>query len=243
MMNRIIKPHHFNLGMMPLITFMFFILLGSAMPVFGQSTGAFAGAIVELAPPRNADGSFRSIKSILDGAAAGGSFYIEGNVFVNRTVQNCALPAGAESLVDVAFINKTVVFNTAGRRVGIYKIWGMMRNPTNGTAAGSGQTGDNISGSNVASVNMSLDLENYNGTIQLQGTLGKVFGVIESAGHPLTDVLAITGGTGTFRAASGDAVLVPLTDPSNIPCSALGAFQLSLREAPKLPRFTNLIPF
>jgi len=226
-----------------LVIFSFLALLCSASPILAQSTGAFSGLIVELTPPRNTDGSFKTISSILAGTPAGGTFYLEGNVFMNRTVQNCALPVGAENLVNASFVNKTVIFDGPGRRVGIFKMWGVLRNPANaGTTSGSGQSGDNLSGSSVASVNISIDLESYNATLQLQGTLGKVFGAIESAGHPLTDVLAITGGTGTLRSASGDADLTPLVDASGIPCTSMGGFQLSLREGTRLPRFGNVLP-
>jgi hypothetical protein len=212
----------------------FLILLGSASPSMAQSNGGFGGLLVELTPPRNGDGSFRTVSSILAGTPAGGTFYIEGNVFLNRTVQNCVLPEGAETRFS---------FSPSGRRVGIYRIWGVVRNPANaGTTSGAGQSGDNLTGSTVASANMSIDLEGYNATLQLQGTLGKVFGAIESSGHPLTDVLAITGGTGTLRSASGDALLTPLTDANGAACTSLGGFQLSLREGPKPPRFGNLIP-
>jgi hypothetical protein len=78
-----------------------------------QSVGAFKGAKLELAPPRNSDGSFKSIKAIMDAAGAGGSFYIEGNVFVLGTISDCTLPSGAESLVNASFdpIAKRQIYN------------------------------------------------------------------------------------------------------------------------------------
>jgi hypothetical protein len=102
-----------------------------------------------------------------------------------------------------------------------------------------------ISGGRFAVVNMSIDLEGFNGTLQLQGTLGRVFGLIESAGPSFpgipTDILAITGGTGSFRSASGDATITPLIDSNRNNCLN-GAFQVALKEAPKPPRFGNVIP-
>jgi hypothetical protein len=233
------------LGLAPVVVFSFLALLCCASPTQAQSGGAFSSAILELTPPRNADGSFKTINSILAGKSAGATFYLEGNVFMNRTVRSdCTLPAGAEDLVNASFVNKMIIFDGPGRRVGIYRMWGVLRDPANaGTTSAGGQSGDNLSGSLVASVNMSIDLESYNATIQLQGTLGKVFGAIESAGHPLTDVLAITGGTGTLRSASGDAVLTPLVDANRVVCSSLGGFQIALQENSRLPRFGNVLPF
>ncbi len=234
------------------LIFSFLALLSYASPALAQSTGGFAGAILELTPPKDlANGSFKSIKDIIEaagGASKDGTFYLEGNVFLNKTVKNCAPPSqDEEMLVNAEFdpVNKVVIFNGPGRRVGVYRMWGVLRTAANaGTTSGSGQSsGDNLTGSTIASVSMSIDLESYNGTIQLQGTIGKVFGAIESAGHPLTDVLAVTGGTGTFRSASGDADLTPMTDAGGIACTSVRGFQVALREAPKPPRFGNIFPF
>ncbi len=195
-----------------------------------QSGGAFGGAIIELVPSSGA-----TVQQAI--ANASSTFYISGIVVQGRTIQNCAVPAGADGFVN---------FSTAGRRVGTWRMWGQKANndPTP-NAAGLTPT-DNLSGNQTAVVNMSISLDSFNGTIELQGTLGRVFGAIESAGHPLTDVLAITGGTGTFRSASGDAILTPLTNiigdntsSSGTPC-AQGFFRISLHESPRGPRFGNI---
>lgn len=205
-----------------------------------QSTGGFGGAVVELVPVGP-----QTISQMLASTTAGGAFYMEGNAFLNRTVSKCQVPAGATDLV-----NFSEDPDKPGKRVGVWRMWGVVRKDpaasadTNSTGPGSaGQTANNISGGTVAVVNMSIDLESFNGTIQLQGTLGRVFGALESAGHPLTDILAVTGGTGTLRSASGDAQITPLTDASGTACSTLGAFQVALQESPKLPRFGNVLQF
>lgn len=278
--SRIKGKRLFGLGMALTLLVTAGIWQASVQTGQAQSVGAFRGAILELAPPDpQGTRTFGKISDVIKATPVGGTFYLEGNVYMNRTVVNCALPAkkatdtgSVEDLVSASFdpVTKVVSFDGLGRRVGVYRVWGVVRNPANGagtTSTGStgGQAGNNLTGTNIASVNISLDLESYNGTIQLQGTIGRVFGAIESAadpqpqpappliGHPLTDILAITGGTGTFRGASGDADLTPLTtDLTNPPSSANIAgqtrcsadfFQIALREAPKLPtRFTNLFP-
>lgn len=200
-----------------------------------QSGGAFGGAILEMVTPGGT-----SIQQAI--ASAGTTFYISGIVLQRHTIQNCTVPAGAE-----VFVNFSAPNAPPGRRVGTWRMWGVKaaNDPTPNNA--SIPPTNNLSGNQTAVVNMSISLDSFNGTLELQGTLGRVFGAIESAGHPLTDVLAITGGTGTFRSASGDAILTPLTNTlgdningTGTPCSQ-GFFQVALQESPKIPRFGNII--
>ncbi|MEK6300526.1 MAG: hypothetical protein AABO41_07375 [Acidobacteriota bacterium] len=66
-------------------------------------------------------------------------------------------------------------------------------------------------------------LSSFNGMITAEGVLrGEVVGAIEQA-----DLLAVTGGVGTFRGASGEAQLTT-TDPNT------GAFTIFLQEARRL---------
>jgi hypothetical protein len=96
-------------------------------------------------------------------------------------------------------------------------------------------------------VNISLDLPSFNGTIEMQGTLGRTRqnfenllsfnGIIgTNLTIPLQDTVAITGGTGAFRGATGEATLSPLlttltsgTSTTNVNCST-GAFRLTLSQ-------------
>lgn len=200
-----------------------------------QSTGAFGSAIIELIPTGSSITGQTTINGVLSQTGSG-PFYIEGVVVQNRTVSNCAV-SGTD-----------LRFNFGGTRVGIWRMWGF-RTEGAGLNAATPPT-NSLTGGRVAVVNMSIDLESFNGTIQLQGTLGRVFGAIESAGPAIpgnpTDILAITGGTGTFRSASGDATITPLVDSTRAICptgtTAVGGFQVALKESPRLPRFGNIIP-
>jgi hypothetical protein len=195
------------------------------LPVQAQSGGGFASAMVDLVP---ASGS--TISSALSTGGAG-AFFISGNVYLRGTANNCAAISSPDAFV-----------NFGGSRVGTWRMWGFRLDPAQNapqTNSATGQPLNNISGGRTAVVNMSIDLDSYNGTLQLQGTLGRVFDIIDSTGHSLTDVLAVTGGTGTFRSASGDATLAPVTDASGVNCSS-GAFRVTLKEGAKAPRFGNL---
>jgi len=168
-------------------------------------------------------------------------FYIEGFVFTNRTVSRTC------TISDLG--NTPVIEDQEGGRVGRWRMWGV-RTAGPGTTSGVGQplSTSGISAGNVAVVNMSVELEGFNGTLQFQGVLGRVFGLIESSATIVSDVLAITGGTGTFRSASGDAIITPLVNSTtNVACAAgtaaAGGFQLALREGNKNPtRFGNVFP-
>jgi len=222
------------------------ILLPGASMTSAQSTGGIGGAILELVPnrtKRSDSATFPLLNAIPDGAN-GSTFYVEGVVYLNRTVRaDCSINPDTD---------EDVVLQDDGRRVGVWRIWGVRTGATSTTQTTGGITGspNSLTGGKVYAVNMAVDLEGYNGTLQFQGTLGRVFGAIESAGHPPSDILAITGGTGTFRSASGDGVLTPLVVGGGIsgatPCPAgtngAGGFQLFLKEGNKLPRFSNLIP-
>jgi hypothetical protein len=220
-----------------LVALSFLVLLCSASPAFAQSAGGgFGGAILELGPPSN-----DTVKNIISATPLNGAFYAEGLVYLRGTVQNCAVSDASKS---------SVFLFGDGRIIGVYKIWGIKRVATTDVTTVVGGTGNNLTGVTEAGVNMSIDLGSFNGTLQLQGTIGRVFGSIETGntnppiianpgfppvGHPLTDILAVTGGTGTFRGASGDALLTPLTSEANnttgsFPCAG-GFFQVTLNEA------------
>jgi len=223
--------------------FISLLALQANAPV-SNAQGGFSSAIIELIPGTfGADGAFtpggaQTISSVL-AQAGSGAFYIEGVAVQNRAIFNCTLPSGD--------LGTPVNFSGpggAGRRVGIWRMWGFR--PGNTGINSAIQPTNSITGGAVAVVNMSIDLDSFNGSLELQGTLGRVFGAVESAGPSApgvpTDVLGITGGTRTFRSASGDALITPLFDSNRNNCPS-GAFQLSLREGPRFPpRFGNLLP-
>jgi hypothetical protein len=219
----------FMVGVMMMLLSLF-VLQANASTARAQSTGSFGGAILDLVP---ASGS--TISNTLSTGSAG-AFLITGNVYLRGTASNCAAIPSPD-----VFVN----FADGARRVGTWRMWGYRLDPALNTPSTSSATNPNlvnISGGRLAVVNMSIDLDSYNGTIQLQGTLGRVFGAIESTGHPLTDILAITGGTGTYRSASGDATLTPVTNQAGDANCASGAFQVALLEGSKGPRFGNVFP-
>jgi hypothetical protein len=202
------------------------VFQGNSSTALAQSTGAFGGAIVDMVPTGT------TINGTLSSGAAG-AFLITGNVYQKGTTNCATVAAPSDALVN---------FASGATRLGTFRIWGYRLDPAQNqpvTNAATGQAINNITGGRVAVVNISLDLDSYNGTLQLQGTLGRVFGAIESTGHPLTDVLAIIGGTQTYRSASGDASLVPIVGANGENC-ANGGFQLQLSENPRLPRFGNI---
>jgi hypothetical protein len=233
------RKRQFGVGLVLALLMMGVILLPGANTTSAQSTGAFGGAILDLVPTNpnpSTPNTTNTIAAVTSGAA-GTSFFIQGLVFQNRAVQgDCSISP----------IN--------GDPVGQWTMWGVR----NGATLPAGAVGDPVSNSgisagNIAFFNMSVELRGFNGTLHFQGTLGRVFGAIESAGHPATDLVAIVGGTGTFRSASGDGVITPfvLNGPTSIingsgPCpatsAAAGAFQLFLKEGNRFPRFSNLIP-
>jgi hypothetical protein len=216
------RSRQFGVGLVLALLMTAVILLPGASTTSAQSTGGFSGAILDLVPTGT------TISAATTGAS-GGAFFVQGLVFENRSVLgNCSLD-GSDS-------------------VGVWRMWGVRAPaPSTTNSVGSPISTSGISTGNVAVVNMSIELRGFNGTLEFQGTLGRVFGAIESAGNPATDLLAITGGTGTFRGASGDAVVTPrINTTTNVACAAgtegAGGFQLFLKETFKGPRFTNIIP-
>ena len=218
------------------------ILLPGASTISAQSGGGFGGAILELIPT-----SGTSISQAITQATAptattpGGLFFVQGIVFRNRsTSPSCA--------VINADLNVPVTEDESGLQVGVWRMWGVRAPaPAATNSVGSPVSNSGISTGSVAVVNMSVELAGFNGTLEFQGTLGRVFGAIESAGKPASDLLALVGGTGTFRGASGDALITPLVNTTtNVACAAgtfgAGGFQLALKETFKGPRFTNIIP-
>lgn len=170
-----------------------------------------------------------------------GTFFVEAQVFLNRTVNtsNCTISASAQE----AFFN-------GGNLVGTLRIWGVRTGGStgNGTGTTAATRATNLTDTALAVVNMSLDLPSFNGSLEMQGTLGRTRqafedllsfnGIANVTGItiPVQDTVAITGGTGSFRGASGEATLTPLvtlitngTTSNNVNCST-GAFRLSISE-------------
>ena len=105
------------------------------------------------------------LSSVASGAQ--GTFFVEMPVFLNRTVNtsNCTVAASLQP----SFFN-------GGNMVGTLRIWGVRTggstgNVTNTTA---GTQATNVTNTAIAVVNMSLDLPSFNGTIEMQGTLGRI---------------------------------------------------------------------
>lgn len=249
------RTRRFSIGLVLALLMTTVISLPGASTTSAQSgSGSFQGAILELVPTSPAPGN--SIAAVTSGAV-GTSFYIEGTVYRNRTVRaDCSISTLG---------NTPVSEDQEGGIVGKWRMWGVRTGqktndpiPTVPTSnVGQPVASTSISSGNIAVVNMSVELEGFNGTLQFQGVIGRDFGAIESAGHLASDILAITGGTGTFRGASGDGVLTPLVVNGTItgtppfptvatPCpsssAGAGGFQLFLKEGFKPPRFTNILP-
>lgn len=207
--------------------------------------GCFMQAALPLVSAQGVSNSFlevvptTSLGSISSGAQ--GAFFVEAQVFLNRTVNttNCTIADAAQE----SFFN-------GGNLVGTLRIWGVRTGISTGNAtnATAGTQAINLTNTALAVVNMSLDLPSFNGTIEMQGTLGRTRQNFENLINingtvgtnltiPLQDTVAITGGTGAFRGATGEATLTPLltavtsgTSTTNVNCST-GAFRLSLSQA------------
>ncbi|HSE98654.1 MAG TPA: hypothetical protein VLD57_10355 [Blastocatellia bacterium] len=113
--------------------------------------------------------------------ATGGTFYLQGKVYFFRSVNQA-----------------TCEFNTSSpRQLGTWRAWG--------TVADNGRV----------VLNQSLFLDSMRGTIELQGTTGVTLGSQPAApaipGNITgpttgpTEVLSVTGGTGSYRAINGEA--------------------------------------
>jgi hypothetical protein len=193
------------------------------------------------------------LSSVASGAQ--GSFYVEMPVFFNRTVNtsDCTVSSAAQQS-----------FFVGGNMVGTLRIWGVRTGGTTGnvTSTTAGTQATNVTNTGIAVVNMSLDMPSFNGTIEMQGTLGRIrqdfenlvnFGVstgqpptVQGALIPLQDVVAITGGTGVFRGASGEATLTPLLTQvtgsngqvTNVNCSS-GAFRLTISQVRRSSVFSD----
>lgn len=120
------------------------------------------------------------------------------------------------------------VLFTDGQEVGRIRIWGTRKTDTVFSNLANGSP---ISIA-IAHVNMSIELPGFNGTLQAQGTLSDVVNdglhgvhVVGPGGQRTfngDDVIAITGGTGTFRGANGEATIRNNPD---------GTFTITLNEA------------
>jgi hypothetical protein len=202
-------------------------------------------------PTASAQGISNSLLEIvpttpLSSVASGGqgSFYVEAQVFLNRTVNtsNCTIDENSQQ----SFFN-------GGNLVGTLRIWGVRTGISTGNGAGvtASTQALNLTDTALTVVNMSLDLPSFNGSLEMQGTLGRTrqnfenllsingnpqIGNATSISIPLQDTVAITGGTGVFRGVSGEATLTPLltvinngTSTTNVNCST-GAFRLTLSQ-------------
>lgn len=195
------------------------------------SAQGISNSILEVVPTT-------SLGSVASGGQ--GTFFVEAQVFLNRTVNtsDCTIADGAQE----SFFN-------GGNLVGTMRIWGMRTGNSTGNAtnATAGTQAINLTNTALAVVNISLDLPSFNGTIEMQGTLGRTRQNFENLLSfngtigsnivlPLQDTVAITGGTGAFRGAAGEATLTPLltavtsgTATTNVNCST-GAFRLTLSQ-------------
>jgi hypothetical protein len=192
-----------------------------------SAQGAFGGALLDLVPIG------ATIASTL-GTGSSGEFFVSGNVYLSKTVTCTTIASASDSFVN---------FGAGATRVGTWRMWGFRSPEPVITNSVSGQPFNNISAGKPAAVNMTIHLDSFNGTLELQGTLigGTLVPGETVFSQPLSDVLAITGGTGTFRSASGDATITPVTDVNGVNCGN-GAFRIVLTESPRLPRFGNIIP-
>lgn len=120
------------------------------------------------------------------------------------------------------------VLFSGGEEVGRIRIWGTRKTDTVFKNIATGAP-VNVA---VATVNINIELPGFNGTLEGQGTLSDVIndglhgklllvpgGVATFDGD---DIIAITGGTGTFRGANGEATI---RDNGN------GTFTIRLNEA------------
>jgi hypothetical protein len=191
-----------------------------------SAQGGFGSAKLDLVPIGT------TIATTL-GTGSPGEFFISGNVYQAKTV-TCGTTASASD----SFVN----FAIGATRVGTWRLWGFRSSEPVITNSVSGLPFNNISAGKPAAVNMTIHLDSFNGTLELQGTLlGGTLVPGEILSQPLTDVLAVTGGTGTFRSASGDATITPIADANGANCGN-GAFRIVLTETPRPPRFGNVIP-
>src|SRR5689334_1571718 len=132
---------------------------------FAQSSGN--GSVMEVVPST-------SLSALTSGPP--GSFFLEAPVFLGDTVNR------DDCTVDPASLS---FFLSGGRRVGIMRIWGMRLGTgsadtssgtgvSSGTGSGTTSSASNLTGDALAAVNISLDLLNDSGTLEMQGTLGRI---------------------------------------------------------------------
>ncbi|MFL6213447.1 MAG: hypothetical protein ACJ74J_06070 [Blastocatellia bacterium] len=207
------------------------------------------------APSASAQGVSNSILEVIPSSplstlAAGtqGTFYAEMPVYLNRTVNatSCSITATQQQS-----------FFSGGNQVGTLRIWGTRTGNSTGNASNTSAASQatNLTNTGIAVVNISLDLPSFNGTVEMQGTLGRTrlnfenlltatggfgpgTGTAGATGLPVQDVVAITGGTGAFSGATGEATLSPILTQTtnsttgqitNVNCST-GAFRIVLSQ-------------
>ena len=168
-----------------------------------QSVGGFNHAILTVRMDNNV-----SLSNLASGAANGPAIFTAGGVVFS----------------DVDLTRN----RNDDQEVGRIRIWGITRIDTVLKCIPTSEAVDVV----VATVNVNIELPGFNGTIEGQGTLSDVVNdglhgrVILTPGGAATldgdDVIAITGGTGSFRGANGEALIRDNLD---------GTFTITLQEA------------
>lgn len=201
--SKINSKHVFGLGAMLVLLTAVLFWQASVREGQAQSVGGFNHAILTVRMDNNV-----SLSSLASGAASG----------------NAMLTAGGVLFSDVDLTRN----RNDDQEVGRIRIWGISRTDTvfKNIATGEPTTGV------IATVNVNIELPGFNGTLEGQGTLSDVVNdglhghVILTPSGPATldgdDVIAITGGTGGFRGANGEALIHDNLD---------GTFTITLQEA------------
>lgn len=130
-----------------------------------------------------------------------------------------SLTSGASASPSNIYAGGNVFSHLTGELVGRVRMWGFKQ--TDEVVQNTSKDPVQLP---VATVNIFFELPGFNGTIAGQGTLNDIVNdglhgqVVISPGGVLTfngdDVIAITGGSGTFRGINGDALLQRKSDSS-----------------------------
>ncbi|HLG17347.1 MAG TPA: hypothetical protein VJH03_23075 [Blastocatellia bacterium] len=155
---------------------------------------------------------------------AGALFSILAVLIWHPGVPSSAAQGGFEGAILTVTPNAGQSFDLTALPVGPFSVEGTIETVGTGGTGTFRRSGTKLS-SGFAIVNDVYELTSHNGAIMAQGTLkGAVVGLIEQA-----DLLAVSGGVGTFRGASGEMQLKTI-DASN------GAFRAFLEETPRRRR-------
>ena len=201
--SKINGKHMFGLGAMLVLLTAVLFWQASVPEGQAQSVGGFNHAILTVRMDNNV-----SLSSLASGAVSANAIFTAGGVLFS----------------DVDLTRN----RNDDQEVGRIRIWGVTRTDTVFKNLATGEAEDVV----VATVNVSMELPGFNGTLQGQGTLSDVVNdglhghVILTPSGPATldgdDIIAITGGTGTFRGANGEALIHDNLD---------GTFTITLQEA------------